>query len=131
MKYMVVSYIDGMDNRNYFKVYKRAIDFIRREAKKWCKENEININEETDYSDGDDYFYGLVYEVCAYIKLYEIPQFNSKTEELLWNAKVEMDLADMATNYYKVTLTDCNTDYYISAAQKYIDEAMELLNEEV
>lgn len=118
----------GKESLN-FRKRERALSYIKREAKKWCCEHDIDF-EETEYNDGDEEFcYGIDDEGFCAIKLYEVPKFNNRVEELLWNAKFQMDLADNASEEYKYTLEDCCVDGCTSSAREYIDEAINLIKE--
>lgn len=60
-------------------------------------------------------------------RLYEVPEFKSKIEELLWQAKLEADNADSAAEDYKFALQDCCVDTYTYEVQRLIDEALKLM----
>lgn len=127
MNYLVIGYgYDVEVDKKNFKSKKRAEEFLKREAKKWCKKNDVDIDDVEDFS--DDYFYcGLEEYGVAIYKLYEVPEFKNKVEELLWNAKISMDMAEFAAEDYKWSLQDCCVDENVYTAQKYIEEAMEIL----
>lgn len=124
--YLVKFYgnIDSKDKR--FRIRDRAEDYLRREAKKWCKANDVDIFDA--YDDDNDYFYYGIedYGVCIG-KLYDIPKFDNKIEELLWDAKLAMDMADFAAEDYKWSLTDCCVDCSIYRAKEDIDKALNLI----
>ena len=125
MPYIVRSYGLAEDEDRKFRSRERALQFIGRKVRKWCRENEVSIDEDTDFNDGDDYFYYGMEDrgVCIY-RMYEVPKFASKAEELLWEAKIEMDMADNAAEEYKWTLTECGVSDHVYAAKACIDKAL-------
>ena len=60
-------------------------------------------------------------------KVYDIPEFKTKVEELLWKAKFEMDIADAAAEDYKWSLMECAVDVHTLKAESYIGQALQLL----
>ena len=79
MTYLVVGYGYNTEIEKKFKSKERAITFLRREAKRWCKENDVDIDDVDCF--GEDYFYcGLDEYGVAIYKLYEVPEFKNKIE---------------------------------------------------
>lgn len=130
MTYKVIGFGYNVDvAEKNFKSKDRAEKYLRSSVKKWCKNNDVDIDNLDDYDDfqGDYFYYGLEdYGVCIF-KLYEVPEFNSKIEELLWNAKLCMDMAEFAAEDYKWSLMDCCVDGNLCEAKSLINEAMELI----
>lgn len=130
MTYLVVGYGYNVELEKKFKSEEKAKTFLRREAKRWCKENDVDIDD-VDCFDEDYFYCGLDEYGVAIYKLYEVPEFKNKIEELLWRAKFQMDMADFAAEDYKWSLQDCYVDGHVYEAKEYIDEAMEIFKKEV
>lgn len=128
MTYMIVAYGNDVpaDKKN-IKTLEEAKKVMKRMVKKWCKDNEIDIDD-TDYCEGDGYFqYGMEEWGVGIFEIIEVPNFKNKIEKLLWEAKMEMKYTDYAAEMYKWTLEDCCVDYYTNTARKIIDEVLELM----
>ena len=129
MGYLVLAYGDDAEDEKKFESYEKAALFLASKAKKWCRDNEIDPSEAESFT--DDYFYcGIDEQGVRIYKLYEIPEFHNKVEELLFEAKLEMDLADFAAEDYKWSLTECGVSDHVYQAQELLDKATKILQME-
>ena len=112
---------------------KFATEEEARASLKEAVEKFIKIHGKADETNDYDTDYDDVIELGYYEKgavtfrLYEVPEFKSKIEELLWQAKLEADNADSAAEDYKFALQDCCVDTYTYEVQRLIDEALNLM----
>lgn len=129
MKYMVIAYgYEAGNTRTNIETIQGAEKILRRKVKKWCKENDVNIDD-TDYTEGDYFFsYGIEYRgICIY-EIIEVPDFNNKIEELIWKAKLETQFADYAADDYAYSLEDNCVSCHTCNARDLLDKALELMN---
>ena len=126
MSYMVMGYgsYDAPEDVVDIKTEEEAMDILRKEIEEWCDDNDVDI-EKTNYCDGDKTFYYGEEEmgVCI-IAVYKVPSFKNETLRYLWNAKMELEKADFASEDYKWTLMDNCVDCHTFAAQEFIDKAI-------
>ena len=130
MYYLVTcyGYEDGHDRK--FQDRDKALQYLKKQASKWCRENDVDIDD-ISYCDSEDYFsYGVEGQGVCVLRIYEVPEFESKVKEFLWMAKREMDRAEDAADEYEWTLTDCGVSCHTSSAKDYINEAIRLLAQE-
>ena len=128
MTYMITAYgYEVGDDVKNIKTIEEAEKILRKKVKKWCKENEIDIDD-TDYTEGDYYFnYGLEeHGVCIY-EIHEIPDFKNEIEELIWKAKLQTEIAEYAADDYCWSLMDNCVSNYTFAAREYLDKVLELI----
>ena len=129
--YMVDSYgYDVDDPVKDIETYHEALSMLTKKAKEWSKEHGYTKEdaELEGYTEGDAHFMiGIDEKGVAIYSLVEVPDFKSKTEELLWKAKREMDRADYAAKDYIYSLCDNCVDIHTEMAKEYIDEAIKLI----
>ena len=122
-------YDAGMGKKN-IKTEEEAIKFLHNKVKKFCKEHDIDIDD-TDYCEGDRYFnYGIEERgVCIY-EIHEVPEFNSKIEQLIWEAKYEIDKVCYAADDYCYSLMDNCVSNYAYNAQELLDQILKIYRKE-
>lgn len=134
MKYMIMGFGDydvdvcAVNNISTLEDAQRLLD---KKVKRWCKEHDVDVEELDNYGLGmgeTEFSYGEEDEgLCAY-KIYEVPDFKNKIEELLFEAKIEMDAAAYAADNYAWSLMDNCVGCHTANAQDYIDKALKLMN---
>ena len=118
---------DAPDFENDFATEDEARDALKETIVKYVDVHGNNDEGEFD-TDYDDVIVLGYYEKGAVVfRLYEVPEFKSKVEELLWQAKLEADNADSAAEDYKFALQDCCVDTYTYEVQRLIDEVLKLM----
>lgn len=130
MSYMVYGYgsydVDQPDVSD-IETLEEAIEIFMEHINEWCEEHGMDI-EDTDYTEGDDYFeYGEEEEGVCIFTIYEVPEINNEADQALWDARMEMDNASYAAEDYKFSLMDCGVSEHTAKAKDLIDRAMELM----
>ncbi len=128
MKYRIYSFgydsfheVQNHDNKE--DAYKAFDELVH----KWCENHGVNI-EDTNYTESDTHFeYGIDEKGAFICQLYEIPEFENRVEELLWDAKLHMDKAEWTATDYAYTLQDNCVGEHVLDAQRSIDKALELM----
>ncbi len=126
--FKILSYgYDVEDEINGIATREEAENTLQACVIRWCDKVGINIDD-TTYDEGDDYFSHVIDEkgVGAYA-VFEYPDNCTEVEKLIYDAKIQLMFADFAADDYKATLCDCNVDYHTGEADRFLDEALELM----
>lgn len=131
MKYLVHSFGYATENVNIFTDdYQKALKILKKQVKKWCEENEIDIND-TEYEEGDYSFqYGIEERGVCVFEIFNIPEFKNKIDELIWKAEFNLVQAENAATDYEYCLMDMDVDTYTWKVKEYLREIKSILDKE-
>ena len=129
MSYMIMSYgyeVKTIDKN--FDTLEEAEKKLHSLVMEWLDGRDMSI-EETDYIEGDHYFYESVEELGAAIyELFEIPECKNEYDELMWELKIILEKIDYAAKDYMACLEECMVDIYVNDAKKILDRIHEIEN---